>query len=430
VTEPSDAKPGRRTRRQGVDAATEPSSAKPRRTRRQGVDAATEPSAAKPRRTRRQDVSVIVPTRNAADWVVACLEAIRASNPGEVILVDGHSDDGTVILAEPLVDRVIRDDGRGPGAARNLGIAAAGHPWLMLVDVDVVLPPDAIRDLVREARSRRVEGLQAMLRSTGTDYWSDQLAWQHNNGRSRSWFGVSATLIRTEVARAHPFDPDLRSGEDVDLRLRLAEAGIAVGVSETVEAVHRFAPTLRSARSQWSDDGAGLGRLVRKIGRPGLRQLVIPFGAAAYWVGRSIRTPRRLPYFLGFLAGNWRSALAGLFDPQVPYGAPDSRLAVAIGAAGLLAGAALAAAIGFGLLVLIADAIPGVPQLLAGSALLPIMAVGAVAGLVWLEIAATLPDTHRWAGVADRYRSRILGFVVLTVLATALRLLADLRLLH
>ena len=89
-----------------------------------------------------------------------------------------------------------------------------------------------------------------------------------------------------------------------------------------------------------------------------------------------------------------------------------------------------AAAIGFGLLVLIADTIPGVPQLLAGSALLPIMAVGAVAGLVWLEIIATLPDTHRWAGVADRYRSRILGFVVLTVLATALRLLADLRLLH
>jgi glycosyltransferase involved in cell wall biosynthesis len=411
VTEPSDAKPRRRTRRQGVDAATGPSDAKPRRAGKQGV-------------------SVIVPTRNAADWVVSCLEAIRGSNPDEVILVDGHSDDGTVVLAEPLVDRVIRDDGRGPGAARNLGIAAAGHPWLMLVDVDVVLPQDAISDLVHEARDRGVQALQATLRSTGTDYWSEQLAWQHNNGRSRSWFGVSATLIRTEVARAVPFDSNFRSGEDIDLRIRLAAAGIAVGVSDTVEAVHRFAPTLRSARSQWADDGAGLGRLVRKLGPPALRQLVIPFGAAAYWIGRSVRMPRRLPYFIGFLAGNWRSALAGLFDQRVPYGAPDSRLAVAIGAGALLSGAALAAAIGFVLLVVIADTIPGVPQLLAGSAVLPIMAVGAVVGLVLLEITATMPDTHRWAGLGARYRSRILGFVVLTVLATALRLLADLRLLR
>lgn len=43
-------------------------------------------------------ISVIIPVRNEADKIEQCLEAVFAQSlkPYEVIIVDGHSDDGTV----------------------------------------------------------------------------------------------------------------------------------------------------------------------------------------------------------------------------------------------------------------------------------------------------------------------------------------------
>ena len=374
-------------------------------------------------------ISVIVPTRNAADWIVSCLEAIRTSRPAQVILVDGRSDDGTLLLAEPLVDFVIRDDGRGPGAARNLGVQVARHPWVAFVDADVLVPDGGIRDLLLEARERKVAGLQAILESEGSDYWSRELAWHHNHGRSRGWFGVSATVLKRSVALAHPFDVGLASGEDVDLRVRLAAAGVSVGISDRVTVRHRFAPGLANARAQWTADGAGLGRLVRKVGRQGLRQLAIPFVAGAYWIARSLGAPRHLPYFVGFVAGNWRGAVRGLLDPRIPLGTPDARTAVVIGEAALWTGAGLIALIGLGLILLVAALVPPVPRFLLDAPWLPVVAGIAAALLVWLELTSTLPVESPWRVRAVRYRSRILAFVVIAVIATGLRLLANLRLL-
>lgn len=393
------------------------------------MTAATSGDVAHDRTQRPKPISVIVPTRNAAAWIVDCLTSIRACEPAEIILVDGHSDDGTVLLAEGLVDRVLRDDGEGPGAARNLGVAVARSAWIAFVDADIVLPRNALGDLLQEARRRNLVGLQAALHSSGTDYWSEQLAWHHNNGRSRSWFGVSATLLRREIALAHPFDPSLTSGEDVDLRLRLASSRVPVGVSSTVTAAHRFASGAEASRAQWAADGAGLGRLVRKHGSAAVRHLAVPFAAGIYWILRSVRTPRRLPYFAGFVAGNWRSAIAGLQDTQVAYGSPDAR-ASTVAAIGLLwLGAAVLALLGFALIVIVALLIPAIPRFILEAVWLPVVAGVAVACLVWLEFTATLPEDHRWRLATRRYRTRILLLVAVIMVVTALRLGANLRLL-
>lgn len=392
-------------------------------------DAVTANQARKTAQPAMTPVSVVVPVRNAADWIVDCLAAIRSSGPAEVILVDGRSEDGTVLLAEPLVDRVIRDDGRGPGAARNLGVDAAGQPWIAFIDADIILPDGALPALVQEATERGLTAIQAGLHSSGADYWSEQLAWQHNHGRSRSWFGVSATVIQAAVARDLPFDERFRSGEDVDLRLRLESRGLSVGISRSVVARHRFAPSLAQARRQWLDDGAGLGRLVRKHGPRALSHLAIPFAAAAYWAIRSLAAPRRLPYVAGFLVGNWRGAVDGLLDRRVPLSDWRSSVATAVGLGALWFGAGVLGLFGVGLLTVVAVLVPSIPRMLLDSALLPILAGLAVAAMVGLEVAATMPPGSRWRLFAERYRSRAYVFVALTVLATGLRLGANLRLL-
>jgi hypothetical protein len=393
------------------------------------VDAAAAGGAVTSPRRSRLPISVVVPTLNAADWIVDCLTAIRANRPKEIIVVDGHSSDGTQLLAEPLATRVLREATAGPAAARNIGSESAKGTWLAFIDADVVLPEGALEALLTEARERKLSAIQAGLRSTGSDYWSEQMAWQHNAGRSRSWFGVSATLIRTSAFRKHPFDARLISGEDVDIRLRLEAAGERIAVSENTVVVHRFAPGYDAAKAQWRADGAGLGRLVRKLGRPALRQLAIPFAATAYWLGRTITEPRRIPYFVGFGAGNWLGAFDGLSDDSIPL-ADDGRRAVTLARSALIAGGLVTVLVLLGVVVLAVLLLTVFRTAIVNAPFIPILAFGAVAIVVLLGATETLPPDHPTRIRIERHRRAIIGLVALTIVLAGLRLLGTLRLLN
>jgi glycosyltransferase involved in cell wall biosynthesis len=293
-------------------------------------------------------ISVVVPTRNAAAWIESCLQAIRANDPAEIIVVDGESTDGTAELARQWADKVISDRGAGVAAARMIGVSYASHPWIAFVDADVILPPNALRDLDRERSERRLVALQAGLHSIGNgDYWSQSLADHHNQGKSKHWFGVCATLIARDLLLAHPLDGALSSGEDIDLRIRLAKAGFRVGVSETMVCRHRFATGFKFARRQWTADGAGLGRMVRKHGRTAIVSAMMPFGAAALGVLRGVgETLRPWPYFAGFAVGNYAGMWRGLADRGIPIRGLGRRLLVAAMLVWLLAIPAALAAVG------------------------------------------------------------------------------------
>jgi glycosyltransferase involved in cell wall biosynthesis len=276
-------------------------------------------------------VSAVVPARNAEHWIESCLSAIRANAPAEIILVDGGSTDRTVELARPWIDKLIDDGGAGVAAARMMGVASSSQPWVALVDADVVLPPDALRDLDRERRARGLVALQAGLHSVGDgDYWSQSLADHHNRGQSRQWFGVCASLVSRDVLLANPLDAHLQSGEDIDLRIRLATAGFPVGVSETMIGRHRFGTGFAFAGGQWLADGAGLGRMVRKHGHAALiNAMVIPFAAAALGLVRgTTQALRTWPYFIGFAVGNYIGLWRGLLDRKVAVPSPTRRLLV------------------------------------------------------------------------------------------------------
>lgn len=265
-------------------------------------------------------ISAVVPARNAEAWIESCLRAIRANRPAEVILVDGGSTDRTVELARPWVDKVIDDGGAGVAAARMMGVVSASQPWIALVDADVVLPPNALHELDRERSERRLVALQAGLHSVGTgDYWSQSLANHHNHGKSKGWFGVCASLIPRDLLMAHPLDAHLRSGEDIDLRIRLTRAGFRIGVSEAMVTEHRFANGFTFAGKQWLADGAGLGRMVRKHGSAALGSAMMPFAAAGLGILRGMRDALRpWPYFAGFAIGNYVGLWRGLVDRSVP----------------------------------------------------------------------------------------------------------------
>ena len=267
------------------------------------------------RSTNLPTITVVVPVRNAADILEDCLVSVAAQGPAAIIVVDGLSTDGTLDIARRYADDVLSDEGRGLPAARSIGARAAMTPLVALVDADVILPDGSLAALLAEFESGGYRALQAgLLSESGPGYWGRALAEHHQTGRSRYWFGLVATIFDRETLLEHGFDASFESGEDIELRWRLAAAGDKTGVSREVVVRHRFGDTFEFAMGQFRADGKGLARMVRKHGWRGARLLFLPAAAGARGVLLSLLRgrPGWIPYYYAFAFFNTTAMLGEL----------------------------------------------------------------------------------------------------------------------
>jgi glycosyltransferase involved in cell wall biosynthesis len=94
-------------------------------------------------------ISVIIPARNEASNLQHVLPYIP-SIVSEVILVDGHSTDGTIDMARQLRPeiRIIQQQGKGKGNAIQAGLAVATGDIIVLLDADGSADPCEIERFV------------------------------------------------------------------------------------------------------------------------------------------------------------------------------------------------------------------------------------------------------------------------------------------
>ena len=95
-------------------------------------------------------VSIVIPARNEAKNLYHFLPSIPA-NIGEVILIDGHSTDDTIAVAQKLRPdiRIIRQVGKGKGDAMRVGFAACTQDVIVMLDGDGSADPAEIPRFVK-----------------------------------------------------------------------------------------------------------------------------------------------------------------------------------------------------------------------------------------------------------------------------------------
>lgn len=81
-------------------------------------------------------ISVVIPTLNAERTLAATIDRVRDAD--QIIVADGGSSDGTVVLAERSGAHVVWS-ARGRGLQLHAGALAANGDWLLFLHADTVL---------------------------------------------------------------------------------------------------------------------------------------------------------------------------------------------------------------------------------------------------------------------------------------------------
>jgi glycosyltransferase involved in cell wall biosynthesis len=172
----------------------------------------------------------------------------------EVIVVDGHSIDETVNKVRKFMEEhgnkfydfklIVHDRNYGVSKARNDGIKLARGEYIMILDSDVILPPNAISKMISFLNHNpKVGCCSALLKGNATDFVS-QWRFELNIGKIRKIVTCAdAAMIKREVIeKAGLYDesmgPPFSVDEDMEFAARIWRAGYQCVMLGDVVAKH------------------------------------------------------------------------------------------------------------------------------------------------------------------------------------------------
>lgn len=113
-------------------------------------------------------LSGAVITLNEADRIGRCLASMRGVC-AEIVVLDSGSTDGTLEIARSFGARVEHRDWDGFARQKNAAIERTQNPWVLLLDADEWLEPDA-QDRLRALFASRIESADCWLLQRRTHF--------------------------------------------------------------------------------------------------------------------------------------------------------------------------------------------------------------------------------------------------------------------
>ncbi len=174
-------------------------------------------------------VSVIMPVRNCATTVEETLKSILSQRnvEFELIVVDGHSNDGTSEMVKKLLrnsDYYELQNGQGLYAAINKGISLASGQWIYIIGGDDRLRNDNVLSLLTQNVSRDI-----LLVYGDVMYHGNSSSWVRNHHISSFGWGLiwrntlhqQSVLYRRELFKDFMFHQGFNVLSDYAFHLRL-----------------------------------------------------------------------------------------------------------------------------------------------------------------------------------------------------------------
>lgn len=178
---------------------------------------------------KRPELSAVIATRDEEANVAACIGAFDgARDRVEVIVVDNFSSDRTREIASALGATVLT---KGPerSAQRNLGMRTARADWVIVLDADMIVPPELLAEILSvvsrpagDAAAPQAYWIPEVRTGTG-------LRTRARNFERAFYDGTAIDALRlfrrSVLAATGGYDEGLVAGEDWDLDIRVLATG-------------------------------------------------------------------------------------------------------------------------------------------------------------------------------------------------------------
>lgn len=149
--------------------------------------------------------SIVIPVYNVRDYLSECVASVlKLRSEIEVLLIDDGSTDGSGALCDELAAkdvriRVIHQENGGLSAARNTGIRNSTGDYILFLDSDDFLDPDATEELL-SCQSSGVDVLMGLYRN----YYTEQDRYEPEN--SPAFLKMSGLVPIEQFLSAVPED--------------------------------------------------------------------------------------------------------------------------------------------------------------------------------------------------------------------------------
>lgn len=218
-------------------------------------------------------VTIIIPNYNGKEYLLPCLNSVfgKTGIPVEVIVVDNHSQDGSVEEVRriyPQVQVIILDKNYGFSKAVNEGIKRAKTPFVLLLNNDTEIEKGFVEALLKRIKSnRRIFSVEARMiqfhdrekiDSAGTFY--NILGWARARGKDKHVYryqkacytfaacGGAAIYRKSVFDRIGMFDEKYFAYlEDIDIGYRAKRHGY-VNVYEPEARVYHVGSAVSGSR--------------------------------------------------------------------------------------------------------------------------------------------------------------------------------------
>lgn len=197
-------------------------------------------------------VSIVIPCYRQASFLPEAIESVLSQSfqDFEVVVVDDGSPDETSLVALRFERvRLVRQSNQGLSGARNTGFRESRAPYVLFLDADDRLPPDALEAGIRCARAHSecglVWGQYRMLTAGGSPIARPPTACPTEEAYlallRRNCIGMNATVLfrRDALEAVGGFDRSLAACEDYDAYLKIARV-FSTRCHETIVAEYRW----------------------------------------------------------------------------------------------------------------------------------------------------------------------------------------------
>lgn len=268
-------------------------------------------------------VSVIIPAYNEEGDIEECLKSLEKQTykNHEVIVIDDGSTDNTinVVKTYPKV-KLLQQNHKGPGEARNLGAQKAKGEVLVLIDADMVLFPDYVEKLTKPIRENEtlgtIESIQYNVHETKMqECWGKVV-------RTKQLEGINSSTVRAiakkDFIALGGFDKKYGYADD---RTFFLKYGVRFLILEDVKCYHKTPRTFKGVfkHSRWI--GASLVDRVPHF--PGAKEIapflliaISPLAIPVLAVKKSYQDKAfklLIPWMLVFMTARYFGTINGLF---------------------------------------------------------------------------------------------------------------------